>query len=213
MTPPEYIKNLILQGEGQQLDFKYHVADAAKIAKTLVAFANTDGGKLLVGVKDNGSIVGVASEEEVYMIELAAESFCNPPVSTQPKTISVDGKTVLEVYVPPSQEKPHYAKNSEGKWLAYIRRDDENLLANKVLIEVFKRKKEKKENLFRYREPEKILLDYLREHKLITQSQFCKQAAIPPFVAERVLISLISMGIVFCHITPDGNFYGLGRTQ
>ena len=46
----------------------------------LVAFANTDGGRLLIGVKDNGKIAGVRSEEEKYMIETAAQLYCIPEV-------------------------------------------------------------------------------------------------------------------------------------
>jgi len=47
------IYKLIAQGEHQQQDFKYCISDSRKIARSLVAFANTDGGRLLVGVKDN----------------------------------------------------------------------------------------------------------------------------------------------------------------
>lgn len=61
------IEALIEQGEHQQLDFKFEVSDSKKIARTLSAFANTDGGRLLIGVKDNGAISGVRSEEEYYM--------------------------------------------------------------------------------------------------------------------------------------------------
>ena len=49
-------------------DFKYQITDARKIARSISAFANNSGGHLLVGVKDNGSIVGVSSDEEIYMI-------------------------------------------------------------------------------------------------------------------------------------------------
>ena len=66
-----YIFDLIAQGEHQQQDFKFEISDARKIAKTLSAFSNTDGGRLLVGVKDNGRIAGVRSEEEIYMIDAA----------------------------------------------------------------------------------------------------------------------------------------------
>ena len=62
-----YIKNLIQSGEHQQLDFKFEISDSRKIAKTLVAFSNSDGGTLLIGVKDNGNISGVHSDEEFYM--------------------------------------------------------------------------------------------------------------------------------------------------
>ena len=78
---PHYIHKLISQGEHQQLDFKFEIADSKKIAKTFSAFANTDGGKLLIGVKDNGNIAGVRSEEEFYMAEAAATMYCKPPIT------------------------------------------------------------------------------------------------------------------------------------
>ena len=65
----DYIHARIAEGEHQQQDFKFEISDARKIAKSLSAFSNTDGGRLLVGVKDNGKIAGVRSEEEIYMIE------------------------------------------------------------------------------------------------------------------------------------------------
>ncbi|RLD33003.1 MAG: ATP-binding protein, partial [Bacteroidetes bacterium] len=71
-----YIKDLIAEGEHQRLDFKFEISDSKKIARTLAAFANTDGGRLLVGVKDNGVIAGVRSEEEYYMVEAAASMYC-----------------------------------------------------------------------------------------------------------------------------------------
>ena len=74
------IEALIEQGEHQQLDFKFEVSDSKKIARTLSAFANTDGGRLLIGVKDNGAISGVRSEEEYYMIEAASKMYTHPEV-------------------------------------------------------------------------------------------------------------------------------------
>lgn len=78
---PSYIRTLISEGEHQQLDFKFGVNDSKKIARTLAAFANTDGGRLLLGVKDNGAIAGVRSDEEYYMMEAGANLYCKPPVA------------------------------------------------------------------------------------------------------------------------------------
>ena len=69
LTDTQYIHALIAEGEHQQQDFKFEISDARKIAKTLSAFSNTDGGRLLIGVKDNGKIAGVRSDEEQYMID------------------------------------------------------------------------------------------------------------------------------------------------
>ena len=85
-TMAGHIQNLIAEGEHQMLDFKFEVSDSKKIARSLVAFANTDGGRLLIGVKDNGSISGIRSEEEKHMIQTAAQMF----EACQTKVDSVD---------------------------------------------------------------------------------------------------------------------------
>jgi predicted HTH transcriptional regulator len=204
-----YIRNLIAKGEGQDLDFKYYISSASKIAKTLVAFANSSGGRLLIGVKDNGNIVGVESEEEVYMIQLAAERYCRPEVKLEMTSWDTDGLVVLEVYVAPGNEKPYYAKDDDGKWLVYIRKEDKNLLANKVLVEVFKRKRSDKANIIRYDLPESFLLDYLSEHKQITFGQFCRLAKIRPYIAERVLVNLVAIKMIEVHHTSQGDYFVL----
>ena len=53
MDDKHYLLSLIREGEHQQQDFKYRVADACKLAKSVSAFANTDGGRLLIGVRDD----------------------------------------------------------------------------------------------------------------------------------------------------------------
>ena len=92
-----YIKNLIKSGENQQLDFKFEISDSRKIARTLVAFSNTDGGTLLIGVKDNGRISGIRSDEEFFMVQAAAGMYCRPEINFESKRWVVEGKTVLEI--------------------------------------------------------------------------------------------------------------------
>ena len=125
LTDTEYIHALIAEGEHQQQDFKFEISDARKIAKTLSAFANTDGGKLLIGVKDNGKIAGVRSDEEQHMIEAAAGLYCSPEVSYTMQTYLVEGRSVLVVQIEESDRKPVYAKDETGKYLAYLRIKDE----------------------------------------------------------------------------------------
>ena len=74
-----YILRLISEGEHQQQDFKYKITDAMKLARSVSAFANTDGGRLLIGVRDDGVISGVRSEEEIYMMHAAAYEYCVRP--------------------------------------------------------------------------------------------------------------------------------------
>lgn len=104
-----HIHRLIAEGEHQMLDFKFEISDCRKIARSLVAFANTDGGRLLIGVKDNGVISGIRSEEEKHMIEASALMYCKPKVKYTVKEWNLNGKIVLEVIIPKNEDIKHKA--------------------------------------------------------------------------------------------------------
>ncbi|MGQ8336408.1 AlbA family DNA-binding domain-containing protein [Sunxiuqinia sp. A32] len=191
-----YLSKLILEGEHQGQDFKYCINDSKKIARSLVAFANTDGGRLLIGVKDNGNIAGVRSEEEYYMIEAAAKIYSKPEINFDVKQHLVDGKTVLEVTIDPSQNKPHFAKDEDGKWLAYFRQHDENRLANKVLIDVWRKQNSKKGIFIQYSKNEKFLLDYLEKNESISLSAFSRKVHITLKDAGQIISDFIVLGIL-----------------
>lgn len=191
-----YIQNLILEGEHQKQDFKYCISDARKIAKSLVAFANTDGGRLLIGVKDNGNIAGVRSEEEYYMVESAAKIYSRPEVVFSTRQHIVNGKTVLEVLVEKSNNKPHSARDDDGKWWVYFRNNDENRLANRIMIEVWKNQNNNTGVFINYSEAEKILLDYLDVNKNISASKFSRIAKIGYRKAEQIIINFRTIGIL-----------------
>lgn len=158
---PKYIHSLIAEGEHQRLDFKFEISDARKIARTLSAFSNTDGGRLLVGVKDNGRISGVRSDEEFYMVESAASLYCKPEVHFETRNHQVEGKSVLEIYIPPVKHKPVYARDQDNRWMAYIRVADENILASVIQLEVWKEEHKKRGKLLEFTRNEEFLLRYL----------------------------------------------------
>jgi predicted HTH transcriptional regulator len=60
---PKYISRIIAGDESQTVEFKSSMPSNTIIMKVLSAFANTDGGILLIGVKDRDEIVGVPNEE------------------------------------------------------------------------------------------------------------------------------------------------------
>ena len=154
LTDTDYIHALIAEGEHQQQDFKFEISDARKIAKTLSAFANTDGGRLLIGVKDNGKIAGVRSEEEKYMIEAAAQLYCVPEVEYSLQTYIVEGRQVLVATIEETPHKPVYAKDETGKPLAYLRIKDENILATPIHLRVWQQSDSPRGELIRYTERE-----------------------------------------------------------
>lgn len=206
------IKQLIEKGENQRLDFKFQITDSKKIARTLSAFANTDGGKLLIGVKDNGKIAGIRSEEEYYMIDSAAKLYCKPEVSFNSERLEIDGKNILVVDVSKSLERPHFAPDKNGKLKAFIRVEDQNLVANKIQIEVWKRQKLNSKGVyFKYSETDKLLLEYLKKEDTITFMKFVKIAKISRYKAEKTLINFVLMRILKIIFTEKQVYYRLNE--
>lgn len=206
-----YLYKLIKEGEHQKQDFKYCINDSKKIAKSLVAFANTDGGRLLVGIKDNGKIAGIKTDEEYYMIEAAAKIYSNPPISFSTQQWQVEGKTVLEIQIEASNQKPHFAKDDNGKWLAYLRVGDENILAGKIQINIWKKKNSKSGIHFSFTEHEKLLIDYLHSNFSITLSRFTRIAHISRSKAEEILTNFVIMNIIKMNTTTEGIFFELSK--
>lgn len=196
LTDTDYIYTLIAEGEHQQQDFKFEISDACKIAKTLSAFANTEGGRLLIGVKDNGRIAGVRSEEEKYMIEAAAELYCSPTVNYSMQTHQVEGRTILIVQIEESDQKPIYAKDESGKHLAYLRIKDENILATPVHLRVWQQSGNPLGELIEYTEREHLLLDLLKENDQLSLNRYCRLAHISRRAAEHLLAKFIRYDIV-----------------
>ncbi len=138
MTDRQYLLSLIREGEHQQQDFKYRVADAVKLARSVSAFANTDGGRLLIGVRDDGHLSGVRSEEEIYMMHQAAWRYCRPQASIRFDTFHAEGRTIVVATVPKAERRPVSALDEEGRSRAYIRIADENIVASPVHLSIWR---------------------------------------------------------------------------
>ena len=196
LTDTQYIHKLVAEGEHEHQDFKFEISDARKIARSISAFANTGGGRLLVGVKDNGKIAGIRSEEEIYMIEAAATMYCQPKVEIETKTFIAEGRTVLEIDIDEASTKPVYALDEENKAKAYIRIDDENILATPVHLKVWQHTKKDKGAFLTFTEKEQNLLSILKEHELLTLNQCCKRCKTSRQTTCNLLADFIRFGLV-----------------
>lgn len=205
---PKHISNLITQGESLTLDFKFEISDSRKIAKTFAAFANTEGGKLLIGVKDNGKIAGIRTNEEIYMLENASFFFTKPKIKYNVKTWFIGDKKILEATIDKGKKKPYYAKDDDNIWKAYIRVNDKNLLADRVLLKYWK--KSKKQNIkIEYSRKEQFLLNYLNDFKEISFEEFVKMAEISDKLAENILSDFLSMNLIGIKMTEKNTVYRL----
>lgn len=197
MSDKQYIRSLIAQGEHEHQDFKYQISDARKIARSISAFANHGGGHLLIGVKDNGAIAGVSSDEEMYMIDQAAQMYCQPPQPVQFTLYRVEGKSVLKVDIAETDAKPVKAPDEHGHWKAYYRVADENVLASATHVRLMALDcQDDAPAVISFSQREQLLLDYLESHGGITLNGFSRMAHCSRSSAEQTVINLCQMEVI-----------------
>jgi len=200
-------------GETQTQDFKFEISDSKKIARTLSAFSNTDGGKLLIGVKDNGSIAGVRSEEEKHMLEAAAEMYCKPEVPLKFKEWKVNGKQVLEVDIDKDFSELISAPDKNGDYKVFIRLEDQNILANGIYIRNWEQKKSARKVEIQFTDLERSFLKIIKEHEPISFSKLRKQLKISPGKLNQLILDFMLIKVVELKITEKGYFYQLNEKQ
>ena len=187
-------------GEGESLEFKRKASHPDKIVKELVAFANTKGGYLLVGVSDDGSIPGLKfPDEEAFAIEQAIFKLCKPKFDFEKKIIAISEKrSVLSIYVPSSTRKPHFVlEHFRKRWgQAFIRVEDKSVKASREVREIIKKSKLERNIKFTYGNKEQQLMRYLEEHDSITLQRFKDLAGINTFTASNTLIRLVLANVL-----------------
>ncbi len=191
----QYLLRLISEGEHQQQDFKYRVSDARKLARSVSAFANTDGGRLLIGVRDDGHMSGVRSEEEIYMMHQAAYRYCRPEASIKFDTYHVDGRTIVVATVPPSDHRPVCALDDGDRPRAYIRIADENIVASPVHLAIWRDSQCARGSMMTYTDTVRRLLDTLRGDPL-TLNSMVRLLHIPRRKVVALLARLVRFGTV-----------------
>jgi hypothetical protein len=112
-TDPRSLQLLIQQGEGQRLEFKAGIADDGVrrgIAESAVAFANRDGGQILVGIKDDAKVSGCPEPDAEERIERIIVVRTDPPVDIAIKKSVLEDQPVYSITVSESRNKPHALK-------------------------------------------------------------------------------------------------------
>lgn len=199
-------------GEGQHLEFKKRVPAPERITKEIIAFANTGGGRLLLGIDDDGTVVGVkdASEEE-YVLQQALTNHSDPPVKVEVERVQVTRKRdVIVVVVPVSTRKPHFLVDpSNGVRTAYVRVEDMSVEASREAVRLMQVSKQPADVLFEFGEKEQILLRYLDSYGRVSVMQFATLANISPQTASQTLIVLARANVLQLHSDPREDYFTL----
>ena len=202
------LQRLIWQGENDQVDFKQRVTQPEKIARTMVSFANTRGGTILIGVKDNGTVTGIDPEEEKHTLQLAADFYCNPPVSLTFEELEAERRIVLKVTIAESSTKPHFAKVKEDEWRGYVRVKDTSVQTSKMVNKVLENEAPQFESIPLDRH-ESAALEMLQKQPRITLKQYMKAANLSERRAYRILVKLVIHGYLRLHDKEKEDYYTL----
>jgi len=202
---------LIEEGENIQCEFKRMFTTPLKIAREIIAFANTKGGFIIFGVDDDREVIGVESEKsEAEMIKDAAENYCEPPVEYSIDFIELYGKEVVVVSVPESDNKPHriqdYLKELDiNKAIVMIRVNDKSMQASKEMVRIL-RAQAKNLALKKYRigPIEKTVFEYLAKTETISVKELTKLVNISERRASRTLVKMVRANLLMIHTKDNG---------
>ncbi len=212
---PQKLKELISQGESTTLEFKRKSTTPEKFAKEISALANTKGGWLLVGVDDDGKIVGVHSEKaEISVVETSAEFFIDPPVAYEIEVIQVKRKEVVAVYIPESTVKPHHievfdTKNNKTLKRSYIRIGEKSVIASREMYRLMTYRSSNAPLTISIGDKERRLFRFLEKNEKATVKDFAKLVNISERRASRLLIRLVRAGVVQIFNDSNRDYFSL----
>ena len=188
----ETIADLIAQGEGSRLEFKVTIHSAHRIARTLTAFSNTAGGRLLVGISDDGRVAGIESEyREIQKLERATDFFVDPPIAVSYEVVVCEGRRVLVIDVPESDARPHRAVDERGQRTIYVRTKDKSVPTNKLILAA-----EGPSAQLLQSSNVRNLVQYLRKNESITAKRFAQLVNISDTRALKLLRQLADQGLL-----------------
>ncbi|MEP2772893.1 MAG: ATP-binding protein [Fulvivirga sp.] len=197
-----HIEAYLIKGERQTIEFKQRLTKPQKIAKTITSLANTDGGIIMIGIRDDKAIVGIDVEQEKYILHDAVNHFCDPPVKLSVTEVLVPKEenphqlvSVLVVEIPKSDSKPHKAQYKPNEWQVYIRHKDQTLIAGAKTERLLETdgKLIKKPKLSKNQQR---LLTYLAKNDRITQKEYAALVNISERRARKELLENLNIGII-----------------
>lgn len=214
--------DLIDSGEGSDVEFKRQFSSPEKIAKEIIAFANTRGGYLLFGVDDDGAVVGVGSEKsELEEIEHAARWMIDPPADIITENVHAGwGKDIVLVRVLESATKPHTLVDYDtgGKRLkeqshtGFVRFEDKSVQASREMMSVMRGQSPNGAPLkLSIGYNEKVLFQYLERYSRITVDEFANLVNISKRRASKILVGLVRAGTIIIHSFEKTEFFTLAK--
>ncbi|MGO2357205.1 ATP-binding protein [Mesonia sp.] len=131
-------------GESKTLELKEQLPKNIAIAKAVLAFSNTAGGKLIIGVNDKRKIVGIDDSRLFEMQDKIASiisDHCSPSIMPEIYSVNIEGKLMLVIEVARGNLKPYFLKKQGKTEGTYIRIGATNRLADLESIDELERQR------------------------------------------------------------------------
>jgi predicted HTH transcriptional regulator len=206
------LRNLVKQGEGQRLEFKRKANHPEKIMREVCAFANSEGGILLVGVEDNGKIYGLKDYKgDEYVLGQAFIFNLSPQVEYHVEILEIDNNhSVLKYEIMPSYHKPIYHYEYPGsKPIAYVRNADKSIKASVEMLRILKSTNDPRGTNIVFGEKEKQLMQRIDEKKQTNVDDFAQYAGVNRRWASNLLVKFTRAGILSIFPNDKGDIYKL----
>jgi len=203
------LQRLVAEGEGYQLEFKRKASLPEKIVREMIAFANTEGGTILIGVDDNGALSGIKyPDEELLSVREALQKYVRQALVYQDSLVTLsESRFILRLDIPPNLKRPLLFWNDSKHKESYVRVNDMSVKASDEMIEIIRRKRQKKDIRFYFAEHELALMKYLDQYPAITSKEFQKLTGLNQYVASRKLILLVLANVLKITATEKGDLY------
>jgi len=207
----EEVRRYVANGEGQYVEFKLRVPEPSRLAKEVVAFANSNGGRVFIGVDDDGTIVGVKdSAEEEFALTEALSLYCRPLMRWSSERVRVSAKRdIIVVKVPRSPKKPHYivTNTEDGSGPAYVRVEDMSLEASPESVKLMQTEHLADGVKFEFGEKELLLMRYLEQYSKVSVAGFAQLASLSNEDAGHLLVTLTRAGVIDQYREARGEYY------
>ena len=201
------LQRLVAKGESQHLEFKHKIQFPEKVAKEIVAFCNTRGGILLIGVDDNKQLFGLKNvEEEVFTLSLIKTKYIRFPVEWDLEIIKIsEKKSVIKLDIKEAIQKPNYALDAPGQRFgtAYVRHEDKSIQASDTMIQFLKLSSKSGMQAFTLGEVEKKILSYIDTQGSSTLLQISNQILTSKEVIQKAILQMLIHRVL--QITPREN--------
>ena len=209
---------LIEEGENIHCEFKRKFSSKEKIAREMMAFANTSGGYILFGIDDDKKIVGVESEKgEAELIIDVAKNFIEPPIEYEIEYKDLYGKEIVIVAVPESDIKPHRLQDYVNdfditKAIVTVRVNDKSIQASKEMVRIM-RAESNNMKLVKYTigKNEKSVFEYLDTNETISVKELSNLINVSERRASRTLVKLVRANLLMIHTKENGEEFFTSR--